>query len=237
MIGEGGITESVINDFYIGEGADVTIIAGCGIHTGSDDTSRHDGIHSFYLEPNARVVYEEKHYGAGEGTGKRILNPVTNIYMKENSCLEMNTVQIEGVDSTKRTTYANLQAGAQLQVRENLMTHDSQSAETIFKVDLQGEDCKAHIVSRSVAKDESIQTFISKMEGTALCNGRTECDAIIMGNAVVKAIPEITASHIDASLVHEAAIGRIAGEQLTKLMTLGLSQEEAEEKIIKGFLQ
>lgn len=237
VIGQSGITESVLNDFYIGKNAKVTIIAGCGIHTGSDEASQHDGIHSFYLEEGAHVTYEEKHYGTGAGTGKRVLNPVTKIFMKENSFMQMNSIQIEGVDSTKRATYATLKAGAQLQVRENLMTHDEQSAETLFEVELKGDDCKAHVVSRSVAKDHSTQTFISKMDGLASCSGRTECDAIIMGDATVKAIPEITAAHIDASLVHEAAIGRIAGEQLTKLMTLGLTQEEAEEQIIKGFLK
>jgi len=237
VIGESGIEERVINDFYIGEGAEITIVAGCGIHTGGAESSRHDGIHSFYLEKNARVTYEEKHYGTGEGTGARILNPITNVYLKENSFMKMDTAQIGGVDSTRRVTYAELGPGANLQVREKLLTQGSQTAETVFELLLTGDGCKAHIVSRSVAKENSVQTFLSKMDGKSACSGRTECDAIIMDNAVVKAIPEITAAHVDASLVHEAAIGRIAGEQLTKLMTLGLTQSEAEAQIIKGFLK
>ena len=227
----------VYNDFYIGENADVTIIAGCGIHNGGDAASRHDGIHRFFIGKNAHVKYVEKHYGSGDGSGERIMNPVTEISLVEDSFMEMETVQIRGVDSTKRENRAHLKAGAKLVVMERLMTHGKQKAESWFDVQLDGEDSSANIVSRSVARDESWQLFQSHISGNTRCSGHTECDAIIMENAKISAVPQLTANHVDAALIHEAAIGKIAGEQLIKLMTLGLTEAEAEEQIISGFLK
>ncbi len=232
-----GLKELVYNDFHIGEDCDVTIVAGCGIHNGGDQASEHSGIHSFFIGKNAKVRYVEKHYGSGEGTGERVMNPQTIVSMEEDSYLEMDTVQIRGVDSTDRVTRANLGKGAQLVIREKLMTHGKQKATTHFYVDLDGEDSSTNVISRSVAKDSSEQTFYSHINGTNKCAGHSECDAIIMDNAVVRAIPEITANNIDASLIHEAAIGKIAGEQLIKLMTLGLTEAQAEEQIVNGFLK
>lgn len=232
-----GLKELVYNDFHIGEDCDITIVAGCGIHNGGDKTSEHSGIHTFYVGKNSRLRYVEKHYGSGEGTGERIMNPETIVEMDENSYMEMDTVQIKGVDSTERVTKAKLGKGAQLVIREKLMTHGKQKATTNFYVDLDGEDASTNVISRSVAKDQSEQTFYSHINGNNKCAGHSECDAIIMDKAVVRAIPEITANHLDASLIHEAAIGKIAGEQLIKLMTLGLTEAEAEEQIVNGFLK
>lgn len=232
-----GLKELVYNDFHIGEDCDVTIVAGCGIHNGGDKTSEHSGIHTFYVGKNSKLRYVEKHYGSGEGTGERVMNPETILEMDENSYMEMDTVQIRGVDSTERVTRAKLGKGAQLVIKEKLMTHGRQKAVTNFYVDLDGEDASTNVISRSVAKDESEQTFYSHINGNNRCAGHSECDAIIMDKAVVRAIPEITANHLDASLIHEAAIGKIAGEQLIKLMTLGLTEAEAEEQIINGFLK
>lgn len=232
-----GLKETVYNDFFIGENSDVTIVAGCGIHNCGTDTSEHDGIHTFYVGKNARVKYVEKHYGEGEGTGERILNPVTVIHVDEGGRFEMDSVQIKGVTSTKRVTKAVLKEGASLEISEKIMTHGSQYAETDFTVDMDGEDSSANVVSRSVAKDSSRQLFVSKINGNSKCSGHTECDAIIMDKACVTAEPQLTANNIDASLIHEAAIGKIAGEQLIKLMTLGLTEEEAEEQIVNGFLK
>lgn len=237
VLSESGLKDMVYNDFYIGENADVTIVAGCGIHNCGVDTSEHDGIHTFYLEKNAKVRYIEKHYGEGEGTGKRILNPTTIIHVGDGAYLEMVTVQIKGVDSTIRRTEGDIAAGATLVVKEKIMTHGTQYAETNFSVDMNGDGSSASVSSRSVAKDASVQCFRSVINGNAACSGHTECDAIIMDQAKVTAKPELTANHIDASLIHEAAIGKIAGEQLIKLMTLGLTEQEAEEQIINGFLK
>ncbi len=232
-----GLKELVYNDFHIGEDCDVTIVAGCGIHNGGSKTSEHSGIHSFFIGKNAKVRYVEKHYGSGEGTGERVMNPETIVNLDEGSYMEMDTVQIRGVDSTDRVTRATLGKGAQLVIKEKLMTHGKQKATTNFYVDLDGEDSSTNVISRSVAKDSSEQTFYSHINGNNKCAGHSECDAIIMDNAVVRAIPEITANSIDASLIHEAAIGKIAGEQLIKLMTLGLTEAEAEEQIVNGFLK
>lgn len=237
IVSQSGLEDVVQNDFYIGDNADVTIIAGCGIHNDGDDLTQHNGIHVFHVGENARVLYEEKHYGTGKGTGENVLNPITDVYMESGSHMEMDTVQIEGVDSTKRVTRARVGDNATIIVREKLMTHDNQHAETEFSVDLVGENSSANIISRSVAKDHSSQVFLSKMDGKNLCMGHSECDAIIMDQANVKAIPEVTAYHVDASLIHEAAIGKIAGEQIIKLMTLGLTREEAEQQIVNGFLR
>ena len=232
-----GLKDMVYNDFYIGEDADVTIVAGCGIHNCGVDTSEHDGIHTFYVKKGARVKYIEKHYGEGDGKGKRILNPTTIINIEENGYLEMESVQTQSVDSTRRDTRAVLKDGATLVINEKIMTHGSQTAETNFEVDLDGRGSSANVVSRSVAKEKSKQVFNSKINGNNECSGHTECDAIIMDDASVSAIPQLTANNIDAALIHEAAIGKIAGEQIIKLMTLGLTEEEAEEQIVNGFLK
>lgn len=237
VLSESGRKEVVYNDFYIGNDSDVVIVAGCGIHNCGDQDSQHDGIHRFYVGKNAKVKYVEKHYGEGDGNGRRILNPGTEVYMEEGSSMEMEMVQIKGVDSTKRTTTAELAAGAKLVVRERLLTHGSQYAESGYTVKLNGDDSSADLVSRSVAKDESFQRFDSMIIGNARCMGHTECDAIIMGEARIQAIPQLEANNIDAALIHEAAIGKIAGEQIIKLMTLGLTEEEAEAQIINGFLK
>lgn len=237
VISETGLNDLVYNDFFVGKDADVTIIAGCGIHNGGSDITRHDGIHTFYLEEGARLKYIEKHYGEGDGSGERILNPVTIIKMGKDSYMEMDTVQIKGVDCTDRVTKAVVDEGATVIVREKLMTHGTQSAVTNFEVELDGENSSANVISHSVAKGESTQTFLAKMYGNNKCMGHSECDAIIMDSSSVSAIPEITANHIDASLIHEAAIGKIAGEQIIKLMTLGLTEAEAEAQIVDGFLK
>lgn len=237
IISKAGIREAVYNDFYIGEDADVMIVAGCGIHNAGDEESEHSGIHTFHVGARARVRYVEKHYGDGDGTGGRVMNPTTVIDIAEGGSLEMETTQIRGIDSTIRKTAATLAAGATLVVREKIMTHGTQYAETDFTVTLAGEGAAADLVSRSVAKDASSQLFRSRIVGDAACTGHTECDAILMDSGRVTAIPELTANHLDASLIHEAAIGKIAGEQITKLMTLGLTEAEAEAQIISGFLR
>jgi Fe-S cluster assembly scaffold protein SufB len=231
-----GLKETVYNDFYIGEGADVEIVAGCGIDNCGAHDSQHDGVHRFFVQKNARVKYVEKHYGSGSGKGKRILNPVTEVYMDEDSYVEMEMVQIKGVDDTTRTTTADLKEGAKLVVRERLMTHGEQHAESVYLTELNGDGSSADVVSRSVARDNSYQKYTSRIVGNAECSGHTECDAILMDNARVLAVPELDAACLDAALVHEAAIGKIAGDQLIMLMTLGLTPEEAEEQIINGFL-
>ena len=237
VLSESGIKETVYNDFYIGEGSDVVIVAGCGIHNCGNQDSQHDGIHRFFVGKNAKVKYVEKQYGEGDGSGKRILNPVTEVYMEEGSSMEMEMVQIKGVDSTNRDTIAKLDAGASMVVRERLMTHGDQSAISTYTVELNGEGASADVISRSVAKDHSYQKFDSKLTGNAPCSGHTECDAIIMDKARILAVPQLEANDLDSALIHEAAIGKIAGEQIIKLMTLGLSEEQAEEHIINGFLK
>ena len=237
VLSESGLKEVVYNDFHIGENCDVVIVAGCGIHNCGDQDSEHDGIHRFFVGENAKVKYVEKHYGEGDGQGKRILNPVTEVTMESNSAMEMEMVQIKGVDNTDRVTRADLAAGASLVVRERLMTHGDQVAISSYFVNLNGEGASTDVVSRSVARDNSYQKFDSKITGNAACTGHTECDAIIMDQAKILAIPQLEANHIDSALIHEAAIGKIAGEQIIKLMTLGLTEAEAEEQIINGFLK
>ena len=237
ILSESGLKEVVYNDFHIGENCDVVIVAGCGIHNCGDQDSEHDGIHRFFVGENAKVKYVEKHYAEGDGQGKRILNPVTEVTMAANSSMEMEMVQIKGVDSTDRVTRADLAEGASLVVRERLMTHGDQVAISSYFVNLNGEGASTDVVSRSVARDNSYQKFDSKITGNAACSGHTECDAIIMDQAKILAIPQLEANHIDSALIHEAAIGKIAGEQIIKLMTLGLTEAEAEEQIINGFLK
>lgn len=237
IISETGLTDLVYNDFYVGEDADVTIVAGCGIHNCGDQNSGHDGIHTFHLAKNAKVKYFEKHYGEGDGNGENIMNPTTVVELDEGAYLEMETAQIKGIDSTNRITKGKCAENATLIVHEKIMTHGKQYARTDFSVELNGEGSSANVVSRSVAKDNSRQEFFSDIKGNAKCSGHSECDAIIMDNAIVAAEPKLTAANIDASLIHEAAIGKIAGEQLIKLMTLGLTEAEAEEQIINGFLK
>ena len=237
VVSASGLKEMVYNDFFIGEDSDVVIVAGCGIHNCGDQKSEHDGIHRFFVGKNAKVKYVEKHYGSGDGKGERVLNPTTEITMEDGSYLEMEMVQIKGVDSTIRKTVADLAADAKLVIRERLLTHGTPVAESSFVVNLNGEGSSANLVSRSVAKDKSHQVFISRLNGNTRCAGHTECDAIIMDEARIEAIPELTANNIDAALIHEAAIGKIAGEQIIKLMTLGLTEEEAEAQIVNGFLK
>ncbi len=237
IITESGLNDLVYNDFYIGKNANVIIIAGCGIHNDHHKDSQHDGIHRFFLEEGAKVKYIEKHYGEGQGDGKRILNPVTEVYLKAGSSMEMESSQIKGVDSTIRETKGELLENSNFVISEKIMTHGEQFAKTIFDVQLNGENASTHVTSRSVATDNSKQEFISKIYGNAKSFAHSECDAIIKDNAKVIATPEITANNVEANLIHEAAIGKIAGEQLIKLMTLGLSEKEAEEEIINGFLR
>lgn len=232
-----GIKELVYNDFYVGEGADVVIVAGCGIDNCGPKDSEHDGIHRFFVEKGAHVKYVEKHFGSGDGAGKRILNPGTEVYQDEDSFVEMEMVQIKGVDDTERTTKAELKKGAKLVVRERLMTHGDQNAVSKYDVVMDGEGSSADVVSRSVARDNSYQKFDAVLLGNTACSGHTECDAIIMDNGRILAVPGLEANDVDAALVHEAAIGKIAGDQIIKLMTLGLTEEEAEEQIINGFLK
>ncbi len=237
IISQTGLKDLVYNDFIVGEDADVTIIAGCGIHNGGGLDSAHDGIHSFHLAKNAKVRYVEKHYGAGDGSGQNVMNPTTIIELAEGASMEMETMQIKGIDSTVRVTKAKLAEDASLVIKEKIMTHGSQSAVTDFSVEMDGAGSSANVVSRSVAKENSRQKFVSVIKGNNRCAGHTECDAIIMDQACVTALPELTANHVDANLIHEAAIGKIAGEQLVKLMTLGLTEKEAEEQIVNGFLK
>lgn len=237
ILSQTGLTELVCNDFFVGEDADVTIVAGCGIHNCGNQESRHDGIHRFFVGKNAKVRYVEKHYGEGDGTGSRVMNPKTEVTIEDGGYMEMETVQIKGVDSTRRDTVAHLGAGAKLIVQERLMTHGNQEAESRFDVWMDGENSSANIISRSVARDSSHQVFFSNLRGNNLCAGHTECDAIIMDDAKISSLPEITANHPDAALIHEAAIGKIAGDQIIKLMTLGLTEEEAEAQIVNGFLK
>lgn len=237
LLSQSGLRELVYNDFHIGEDCDVTIVAGCGIHNAGDEASEHSGIHSFFVSKNAKVKYIEKHYGKGDGLGENIMNPTTYVELEEGSYMEMETAQIKGIDSTNRITKAKVMKNATLVVREKIMTHGKQFAGTEFEVELDGEGSGTHVISRAVAKDESSQKFISCIKGNNRCSGHTECDAIIMDRATVSAVPEILAVHPDASLIHEAAIGKIAGEQLIKLMTLGLTEKEAEEEIVRGFLK
>ena len=237
LLSQTGLSDMVYNDFYIGEDADVTIVAGCGIHNAGDQASKHDGIHTFYIGKNAKVRYVEKHYGSGDGNGERIMNPQTIIHIEEGGSMQMDTVQIKGIDSTIRTTKANLADKATLVMKEKILTHGKQLAKTDFEVDLNGVDCGADVISRSVAKENSHQIFLSKINGNNKCMGHTECDAILMDQGSVSAIPQLTANHLDASLIHEAAIGKIAGEQIIKLMTLGLTEAEAEAQIVNGFLK
>ena len=237
IITEAGIDDLVYNDFYIGDGADVLIVAGCGIHNSGDEKSQHDGIHTFHIGKNARVKYVEKHYGDGDGKGERILNPVTVIEQDEDSVCEMEMVQIKGVDSTVRDSKAYLKAGAKLIITERLLTHGDQYARSDMDVYLEGEDASAQIISRSVAKDRSKQIFHPNAIGNSKCRAHVQCDSIIMDEANVSSIPAITANSADAQIVHEAAIGRINNDQLIKLMTFGMNEEEAEEVIISGFLK
>ena len=237
ILAKSGIQESVVNDFYIGEGSDVLIVAGRGIHNSGSEDSAHSGVHTFYVGKGAHVKYVEKHYGQGEGTGSRIMNPTTAVYLEEGATMEMDMTQIRGIDSTNRETTIHVGKGAEAVLTERLLTHGTQKAESKVDIFLDGEDSTARILSRSVGQDDSEQVFFPCMTGNDKCFGHVQCDSIIMGNAKISSIPAIRANCTDAQLIHEAAIGKIAGDQLLKLMTLGLTEEEAEEQIVNGFLQ
>ena len=238
VISKSGVTEMVYNDFFIGDDCDVEIVAGCGIHNSGCNESRHDGIHTFYVGKNCRVRYAEKHYGENDPgqTGQNIMNPQTIVYLGENSTIQMDTVQIRGIDSTKRYTKFVCEAGSEAVITERLLTHGKQEAISDMEFELNGEDAKCRVISRSVGQDESVQVFYPRVVGNAPCFGHVQCDSIIMGDAKIRSIPEIAANHPEAQLIHEAAIGKIAGDQLLKLETLGLTAEEAEDTILKGFL-
>lgn len=237
ILTETGLNDMVYNDFYIGENADVVIVAGCGIHNDGNTKSQHDGIHTFHIGKNAKIKYVEKHYGEGDGKGERVLNPQTFVEMEENSYCEMEMTQIKGVDSTKRETFADLKAGAKIVMTEKLMTHGEQFAESNMEFNLNEEDANAQVISRSVAKDGSTQIFYPRVVGNAPCRAHVQCDSIIMDTAKVRSIPEISANDANAQLVHEAAIGRINNDQIIKLQTFGLTEEEAENIIVQGFLK
>lgn len=231
------VNDLVYNDFFVGEGADITIVAGCGVHSDGEEEARHNGIHRFFVGKNAHVVYEEKHIGVGKGNGARRIDPVTDAVLDEGASLEMDTVQLGGVDSTLRKTTASLAANAKLVIRERIMTDRDETAKSVFEVSMDGEDSAVDLISRSVAKGNSYQEFISTLHGKNRCSGHSECDAILADSGKVNAAPALYASHVDAALIHEAAIGKIAGEQILKLRTLGLTEEEAQERIIQGFLK
>ena len=237
ILSQSGMKEMVYNDFYVGEDCDVTIVAGCGIHNCGGGDSAHDGLHRFFVGKNAKVRYVEKHYGEGDGRGKRVMNPTTEVHLEEGASMVLEATQISGIDDTLRKTIATLAENATLEVQEKVLTTGEQNAVSEFVADLNGAGSSCNIVSRTVARDKSTQHFSSTLNGNAACSGHTECDAIIMDNANISAIPQLTAANVDASLIHEAAIGKIAGEQLLKLMTLGLTEQEAEERIVSGFLK
>ena len=237
IITQTGMSEMVYNDFFIGEDCDVDIVAGCGIHNTGCETSQHDGEHTFYVGKNSKVRYVERHYGEGPGTGKRVMNPRTVVYLEEGASIHMETTQIRGVDSTTRETQVVAARGAEVVITEKLLTHGDQTAESDMEIILDGADANGRVISRSVAQDGSRQVFYPRMTGNAKCFGHVQCDSIIMGQAKISSIPAIVANSVDAQLIHEAAIGRIAGDQILKLMTLGLTEQEAEEKILDGFLQ
>lgn len=237
IVSQTGLNDLVYNDFFIGENSDVVIVAGCGIHNCGGSDSSHDGIHTFYVGKNAKVKYIEKHYGEGEGRGKKLMNPTTVVHLEEGAHMTMETAQIAGIDDTLRKTTATLAADSKLEIHESVMTTGEQNAVSDFTADLNGDNCSCNIISRTVARNHSTQHFTSRLNGNCACAGHTECDSIIMDKAVVLATPELLASNTEASLIHEAAIGKIAGEQLIKLMTLGLTEQEAEEQIISGFLK
>lgn len=236
IVTQSGLSDMTYNDFYIGDDCDVLIVAGCGIHNSGCETAQHDGIHTFYIGKNTKLRYVEKHYGGGEGSGERVLNPVSKVYIGEGSSVTFETTQIKGVDSTNRSTDIFVGKNAEVVINEKLMTHGKQTARSDMEIILEGEGSNGRVLSRSVATDDSVQVFYPKMTGRAECFGHVECDSIIMGNAKISSIPAIIAENPDSVLVHEAAIGKIAGEQLLKLMTLGLDEKQAEERILKGFL-
>ena len=236
ILSQTGLTDLVYNDFHIGEGADVTIIAGCGIHNCGGGNAQHDGIHTFHIGKNSHVHYSEKHYAEGDGKGEKVMNPQTIVYLEEGASIQMDTVQIRGVDSTKRYTKIVCGKGAEAVITERLLTHGTQTADSDMVIELNGEDAKGRVISRSVAQDQSSQVFRPCVVGNAKCFGHVQCDSIIMGHAKISSVPEIAANDTEAQLIHEAAIGKIAGDQLLKLETLGLTEEEAEDRILKGFL-
>ena len=236
IITESGIKDVVYNDFYIGDNSDILIVAGCGIHNPDKNSSEHNGIHTFHIGKNAKVKYVEKHLGVGQ-SGEKILNPITEVYLDNGSYMLMETTQLGGVSYSQRKTIAEVSDNAKLVIKEKILTSENQQANTNFDVLLTGKNSSCEVTSRSVSKGQSSQEFISKVTGNNLCFGHVECDAIIMDNSKIISTPEIVANCVDANLVHEAAIGKIAGEQIIKLMSLGLTEKEAEDMIIQGFLK
>lgn len=236
-VSHSGVNDLVYNDFHVEAKANVTIIAGCGVHSDGHEESQHNGIHRFFLGEDSHVLYKEKHIGTGDGSGARRINPVTDAYLEDGAVLEMDTIQLSGVDTTDRKTSATLGNRARFIVRERLLTDGEETAVTDFTVTLEGKDSGVDLVSRSVARGKSQQSYRSTIIGNNRCTGHSECDAILSESGTVVALPALEANHIDAELVHEAAIGKIAGEQILKLRTLGLTEEEAEERIIAGFLK
>ncbi|NLN88072.1 MAG: SufD family Fe-S cluster assembly protein [Syntrophomonadaceae bacterium] len=237
MLTQAGLQEKVYNTFVVGENADATIVAGCGIHNDSHVESRHDGIHEIIVRAGARLRYAEKHYGEGNKTGKRVLNPTTVVTVEEGASAEMEMVQMKGVNDTLRSTVAHIHARGSLKIIERLLTQEDQKAESDITIYLEGPGASAQVLSRAVAQGDSYQLFKAALIGRDACQGHVECDAILMDNARIRSVPEIQAEDAEAVLTHEAAIGKIAGEQLIKLMSLGLGESEAIDTILEGFLR
>ncbi|OPY12764.1 MAG: FeS cluster assembly protein SufB [Syntrophus sp. PtaU1.Bin005] len=237
ILSQAGLYDVVYNSFLIGENADVTIVAGCGIHCGTESPEGHAGIHEFRVGRGARVKYVEKHYAAGKGSGKRSLNPTTKVFLEEGAQVEMELTQIGGVDEADRLNEATLEASSMLMIMERVLTEKGQTAISRNDIKLAGTDSRANMISRSVIKGDSKQNFYATIEALAKCFGHIECDAIIMDNGTNETIPALKAMHPDAELTHEASIGKIANEQLMKLMSLGLSYDDAVNRIIQGFLK
>jgi len=237
ILSEAGLYDVVYNSFIIGEGADVTIIAGCGIHCGSSEQEGHAGIHDFSVGRKAHVSYVEKHFAMGEGSGRRILNPTTKIFLDEGAKAEMELTQIGGVDEANRLNEAELGPDSILLITERVLTDGVQKAVSTNNIVLKGEGCRANMISRSVMKGNSRQIFYATMTALNKCFGHIECDAIIMDKGSNETMPSLKAEHPDAELTHEASIGKIASDQLTKLMSLGLTYDQAVNRIIQGFLK
>ena len=236
IVTKSNITDEVRNDFYIDSGAEVIIQAGCALHTDGNGESTHNGNHHFYIGEGAKVTYNEKHFGEGTNA-KKTISPSNVIVLEKNAYLKMDTIQTDGVSYTNRTTKATVKAGARLEINERIQTQNDQQSISNIDIDAIGDGASIDIVSRSVAKDDSVQTLKTNITANSVCTGHSECDTILVGNGKATSIPALVANNPKASLVHEAAIGRISQQQIEKLQTLGLDEEEAEHYIIKGFLR